>query len=323
MPANARSSSRLLAYLQLFRLPNVFTAMADIAMGFWFTHAAVVGIDRLVFALLLTASSCLYTAGMVLNDVYDLEIDRAERPKRPLPSGRIDAKFAGRIGTALMIAGLVAALVAVLLNRGEGFSQQWMQFRPVICAIGLAGLVLLYDRILKHTPFGPVSMGGCRALNVLLGMSASPEPWTLLNFLIAAGLGIYIAGVTWFARTEATISKRAQLIGALIVILAGLEILWHWPFLIKPTELFETIQHRLEHWTYLWIVIVAILGWRFCRAIAAPLPRNVQAAIKGGILGVIILDAVTVSAVRGPVPGIAIFLLIVPTVALGAWVYST
>ena len=26
---------------------------------------------------------------MVLNDVFDYDIDRAERPKRPLPSGRV------------------------------------------------------------------------------------------------------------------------------------------------------------------------------------------------------------------------------------------
>jgi len=50
---------------------------------------------------------------------------------------------------------------------------------------------------------------------------------------------------------------------------------------------------------------------------------EVQAKSKGGILGVIMLDAVTVFALRGPFPAIAIFLLIVPTVALGAWVYST
>ena len=88
MTEDARSSSRLLAYLQLFRLPNVFTAMADIAMGFWFTQPMFSVRMRLVFALLLLASSLMYTAGMVLNDVFDLEIDRQERRSRPLPSGQ-------------------------------------------------------------------------------------------------------------------------------------------------------------------------------------------------------------------------------------------
>src|SRR5262249_19245154 len=131
MPATPRSSSRLLAYLQLFRLPNVFTAMADIAMGFWFTHAAVAGIDWLVFALLVVASSCLYIAGMVLNDVYDVEIDRQERPKRPLPSGRVDGRLAKRIGFALLLAGLVAATAAAFLNRGEDTGKLLTQFRPI------------------------------------------------------------------------------------------------------------------------------------------------------------------------------------------------
>ena len=69
------------------RLPNVFTAMADIFMGFWLTHETLSPIG--VFLLLLASSSFLYTAGMVLNDIFDLEQDRRERPQRPLPSGRI------------------------------------------------------------------------------------------------------------------------------------------------------------------------------------------------------------------------------------------
>src|SRR5262249_22417148 len=153
-----------------------------------------------------------------------LEIDRQERPKRPLPSGRITLPVAKQIGIMLVIGGLGGAAAATFLNRDNNTSTLIAQLRPIISALGLARRVLLYNRILNLTPFGPIAMGGCRTLNVLLGMSASPEPWTLLNFLIAGGLGIYIAGVTWFARTEATISKRGQLVSALIVIAAGLSI---------------------------------------------------------------------------------------------------
>ena len=39
--------------------------------------------------LLAAASALLYSAGMVLNDVFDVELDRQEQPYRPLPSGRI------------------------------------------------------------------------------------------------------------------------------------------------------------------------------------------------------------------------------------------
>ena len=87
-------TDKLFAYLQLVRLPNVFTALADVAMGFFVTQGIVelaslepVQIVRLT--LLCVASACLYLAGMALNDAFDADIDREERPERPIPSGRV------------------------------------------------------------------------------------------------------------------------------------------------------------------------------------------------------------------------------------------
>jgi 4-hydroxybenzoate polyprenyltransferase len=94
----------LLAYAQLVRLPNVFTAMADIALAALVTGALP---GQLVeFVLLLVASSCLYCSGMVWNDFFDLEQDKRERPFRPLPAGRISLRAAAGLGTVLMLAGL-------------------------------------------------------------------------------------------------------------------------------------------------------------------------------------------------------------------------
>jgi len=76
-------SSKLLAYLQLFRAPNVFTAIADVAMGFVFVTGSLQPVGG--FLCLALASCLLYTAGMILNDVYDFDVDLKERPSRPLP----------------------------------------------------------------------------------------------------------------------------------------------------------------------------------------------------------------------------------------------
>ena len=78
-------SAQLLDYLRLVRLPNVFTALADVTMGFLFVHHTLQPLA--VFLPLAAASALLYSAGMVLNDVWDVELDRRERPERPLPSG--------------------------------------------------------------------------------------------------------------------------------------------------------------------------------------------------------------------------------------------
>ena len=87
------------AYLQLVRLPNVFTAMADVLLGYLFTHPRLEPVGH--FALLLVASSMLYLAGMVLNDYFDQEQDARERPARPLPSGRVTPQAARLLGGAV------------------------------------------------------------------------------------------------------------------------------------------------------------------------------------------------------------------------------
>ncbi len=91
--APALAESRLRAYVELLRLPAVFTAMADVALGFLFTHPTLE--PWRIFVALWLASSSLYLAGMVLNDVFDAQLDARERPERPIPSGRI-ARAVGR-----------------------------------------------------------------------------------------------------------------------------------------------------------------------------------------------------------------------------------
>ena len=73
------------AFLELLRPANVTTALGDVLAGY-----AIAGLGNLpALPWLLGATVCLYAGGVVLNDVFDFEIDRRERPERPLPSGRI------------------------------------------------------------------------------------------------------------------------------------------------------------------------------------------------------------------------------------------
>src|SRR5438093_6792627 len=56
-------------------------------------------------------------------------------------------------------------------------------------------------------------MGSCRFLNVILATTATSSevlPWPL-RLHLAAVVGLYIVGVTWFARTEAKQSDPARL----------------------------------------------------------------------------------------------------------------
>src|SRR5829696_5623158 len=106
---------RLLAFAQLLRLPNVFTAFADTALAGCVGVAVYAGWEspeyRTTLALLALASGCLYLAGMVWNDVFDLAEDRRDRPFRPLPSGRISVRTAVIIGLVLLAGGWACAAV--------------------------------------------------------------------------------------------------------------------------------------------------------------------------------------------------------------------
>ena len=106
----------LRAYLELLRLPNVFTAMADVVMGFFFVVVVNVPVDAARLGLLVGASSLLYCAGMVLNDVFDFDLDARERPERPLPSGRISRPAAARLGWGLLATGVVLGVLAAVLD---------------------------------------------------------------------------------------------------------------------------------------------------------------------------------------------------------------
>jgi 4-hydroxybenzoate polyprenyltransferase len=316
--------SRILSYLQLVRLPNVFTAIADVAMGFFVTQwgplpraegvAAFDAESLTILALLAVTSACLYSAGMALNDYFDVEADRAERPERPIPSGRVSSAAARGLGYGLLATGILLA-VALSLSRTD--------YRPALAAIGLAAAIVAYDGVVKRTLLGPIGMGLCRLLNVLLGMSLSPVPWTTWNYVVAGGVGVYIVGVTWFARTEAKASNRLVLALATLVGAGGVVMLASLPQVAAEEELAAAVRDDARRWTLLWALLGTLIAWRCVWAIIDPRPHLVQRAVRQCIFSLIMLDAVVTLAVAGFMPAMLVMLLLLPTMFLGQFIYST
>lgn len=306
---------QFLAYLQLCRAANVFTALADIALGFLMTQAAQQGIGSPrwdVFGWLLGSSACLYTAGMVWNDVFDREVDRQERPERPIPSGRISVRSASILGTLLLIGGIAAATMAGVQSL-------------IVAAILVAG-IMAYDGLVKATPVGPVFMGGCRFLNVMLGASAAGlgndfsaaagQVWARPQLLVAAALGTYIAGVTWFAREEADVSRRGPLGGAIAVVNLGIAALI--ALLFQPDLLGRHDLHNNHvNIAIMLALIAAPIDRRLLTAWYDPSAQNVRLAIKTCLLSLVFLDAALVVFFTGqPWYGAAVLTLLIPSLLL-------
>jgi len=300
---------RWVAYAQLVRLPNVFTAMADIVLACVATGAIL---DHFAaFVCVLAASSLLYMAGMVWNDWFDLKQDLRERPGRPIPSGRVTTKDAAMLGSILMIGGLLAAAAADFID-GHGMSLK--------ISLLLVAAILLYDGILKKTWMGQYAMGACRFFNVLLGLSAGAEsipPW---GYALALTIGVYIVGVTWFAKTEARSSKKQTLLTAALVMAGGLLLA-----LTVPTLALDDIRAAPTPWVFFPYMLAAFgfyVGLKVVPAVRDPRPDRVQPAVKRAILGLVILDAILATSLVGW-PGLAIVLLLAPALWLGQWLYST
>ena len=99
------------SWLELLRISNLPTVWTNIIVGAVLSIAVALPSNPSLVAVLIAiiAGSCLYLAGMVFNDVFDLEIDRRERPGRPIPSGRISRGAAIAFGVALLSLGVGGA----------------------------------------------------------------------------------------------------------------------------------------------------------------------------------------------------------------------
>jgi 4-hydroxybenzoate polyprenyltransferase len=156
-------------------------------------------------------------------------------------------------------------------------------------------------------------------LNVLLGLSILSAP--LLPFwgwLLAIIIGLYIGGVTWFARTEAQTSSQPMLIGAAVVMLVSLLLA------LAEAALLETTTDREPSWLFVYLLTAfgIYLGVAVIAAIRRPEPHRVQPAIKRAIMGLVVLDALLASAFVGSF-GLLLAVLLIPGIILGRWLYST
>jgi 4-hydroxybenzoate polyprenyltransferase len=181
----------------------------------------------------------------------------------------------------------------------------------------LVGAILLYDSWLKRTWAGPLAMGGCRFLNVLLGLTVAGTAIPFWGYHLALVVGLYAAGITWFARTEARASRQAALLGATLVILASLVMA-----LLLPARFDPSPSSPL--FPYLLVVFAFGVGLPLHRAIVRPTPPLVQAAVTRALRGLVVLDAVLATALAGTI-GLALLVLLIPIFLLNRWrwLYAT
>lgn len=304
---------KLRQYLLLVRLPNVFTTPSNILVGYLATTPPAEA-NGFHLAALMVSSGLLYIAGIVLNDYFDVEVDRRERPSRPLPSGSISKERAMSIA---LIALAAANAIALAVSPAS-----------LAVSAALTAAIIAYDYRLKRSPAGPFAMGSTRFLNVILGASpalsaavasggrAVPVPgiWAAAIFA-ATSLFVYIIAIMILSKKEAgnekpNTSAAFSIIFAMIasIALAGIFLLQlQWVFLINL------------------MIFAAVIVATYKRLITESSPDSnpVQQAIKNMVISIIILDSVFVSGMAGFPYGMATLILIAPAILLAKKLYVT
>ena len=259
-------------YVELVRPANVATALADVLAGYAVAGQGDPRLNPSLLAWLLLSTACLYAGGVVLNDVFDRDLDRIERPERPIPSGRVSTTAAAGLGSGLLAAGILAAARAT----------------PVagIVAGATAACVLLYDAWGKRQGLlGPVNMGLCRALNLLLGIAAAPEMLTGAWPLALLPL-VYVAAVTAVSRGEVHGGRRGVTAYALISL----------SLVLVALAAVALGRGGVSAAGATGVTFTLVLAWRvlpaFWGAYQDPTPGPIRHAIRTGVLSLVLLDAV-------------------------------
>lgn len=262
---------KTIGFLRLMRPANIITAIADVLAGIVVSCYlfGVIPAQLHVFAILLLciSTAALYGGGVVFNDVFDYDLDKIERPERAIPSGLITITEASVLGIILFLLGISAAFV---INMYSG-----------IMAFTIAIVALLYDKWGKHHfLLGPVNMGVCRGLNLLLGFSFFPYTVPSLWYIAIVPV-IYIAAITMISRGEVHGSNRNPLYGAAFLYL----------FVIVLIFCLAFYAHTLLYTLPFLLLFVFMIFKPLLIAIREPSGSNIGKSVKAGVIALILMDA--------------------------------
>ena len=294
-------------YLTLFRLPNVFTAPSNILAGYY----AVVeptNTSGLHLGILIICSILLYLSGIVLNDYFDIEVDRRERPLRPLPAGTVSKRKVLLMGIVFIIA---ANFISLLVSTSTF----------IIAAI-LSGTIVSYDYRMKYSVYGPGMMGAARALNVMLG-SSPIFLTTVLNTnnsariaVVTVSLFLFVFAISRLSRKEINETDKVRTAkGSFLMIFAVLAIIIVSVFVgVFLKDLFANLAL---------FAIIMIITFKPLLQRQPLSSKDIQRTIKTMVLSIIVLDSAFVSGSAGTAYGLVTVILIMPAIILSRKFYVT
>jgi len=173
-------------YLELCRVSNLPTVWTNVLAACILAESSFVLSN---FLLLSLSFSCFYAAGMCLNDLWDAEADRKDRPARPIPSGRVSPR-----GAAILTALLFASALALLSLAPYG--------RALPAGVLLIAVIIAYDRFHKRHPLSVLLMAASRLLVFIIAPLAVTGTAGSLPATAGGVQFVYVLAISLTARHE-------------------------------------------------------------------------------------------------------------------------
>jgi 4-hydroxybenzoate polyprenyltransferase len=261
------------AWLELARISNLPTVFTNALVGVCLAGGPGPPFAWREWGVLCAAIGLLYCAGMALNDVMDIEVDRGTRPDRPIPSGRIPRRTALLAVVAALATGLL--LIALVSTAAVGWG------------LALVACIVAYDVLHKKVPATVVLMGGCRGLVYVVTAAAVGMPGDPRTLAVMAGsMTLYIIALTVLARREDVDDRAAR----------GLELVLP-ALVLAPAALAATAMP-------LWAIgagalVLAWLGASFRHVWRTP--SDPRRAVMAWLAGICLADALFLALLDAPI----------------------
>jgi geranylgeranylglycerol-phosphate geranylgeranyltransferase len=175
----------LAGYVSITRPVNSLAAGLAAIVAYLIATSTIVPETLLLFAIV----ALITAAGNVINDYFDVEIDRVNRPDRPIPSGQVSRPAARAYATTLFLAGILICLLTNTLC--------------IAIAVFNSLLLIAYAAKLKRTPLlGNIAVSFLAGSMFLFGgaLGGLPGLYHVLPFAV----------MTFFAMLARELVKDAE-----------------------------------------------------------------------------------------------------------------
>ncbi|GAB4180419.1 MAG: UbiA family prenyltransferase [Calditrichia bacterium] len=175
---------KISAFIEISRPANVIIGIFSVFVAIYITKITP---QPFVWISVAITAACFTAGANAINDVYDVEIDKINRPDRPLPAGKLTQKEAVRFSLLCFFFGFIPNV--------------WLSWwNQIIAVIAIIFLILYTPYLKKRLILGNLLVSFITGLAFVYGAAAAGK----------MSLGIYPAIIAFFIHLTREIIKDLE-----------------------------------------------------------------------------------------------------------------